>query len=161
MLQGTVPLLPGLLTTGLTNSLLQGCRVSVSFRTNPFSPVDIFLASLLLCPEASCHRLHAREKTVDPRALETPVPPSTPCGSVKLPAAQDEWISWLSQTIMSPSVLGKLQAGNLSLFSAGYKLLTGQREPRSLQHYQNPRWLDIIMIQKKYYLKNGKTERNM
>lgn len=75
MLQGAVPLLPGLLPTGLTKSLLQSWRASLSGQTldggygmhrpeqvrakglpGPFSPVDIFLTSLLLCPEASCHR---------------------------------------------------------------------------------------------------------
>lgn len=97
------------------------------------SPFDI--SSLHCCnPEAICHRLHAGERTVDPGALETPAPASTICGSVKLPAAQGARLSVPPQTLMLPSVPGKPQVGYSPLSNAGYKQLTGQRAPRSLQH---------------------------
>lgn len=85
--------------------------------------------------------MHARERRVDPGALETPAPASTRWGgSVKLPAAQGEWPSVLSQTVMLPSVPGKSQAGYLPLSNAGYKLLAGQsvaQEPVALTRTQD------------------------
>lgn len=98
----------------------------------PLSPLDI--SSLHCCFVLKhCHRLHAGERTLDPGARESPAPASTRCDSVKLPAAQGEWLSVPPQTLMLPSVSRKPQAGYLPLSSAGYKLLIGH-EPKSLQH---------------------------
>lgn len=91
-----------------------------------------FLTSLLLCPEAGCHRLHAEKRPAHPGALETPAPASTKCALVHLPAARGEWLSVPSQTLRLPLVPGKPQAGYLPLSNAGHKLLTSQSEPRSL-----------------------------
>lgn len=97
-----------------------------------------FLTSLLLCPEAGCHRLHAEERPSSPWSFRTPAPASTNCALVHLPAARGEWLSVPYQTLRLPLVPGKPQAGDLPLSNTGHKLLIRQsQEPVALTRTQD------------------------